>query len=280
MKDGRLYIVATPIGNLDDISSRGLKTLADVDVVAAEDTRHSRKLLNRYGISTSMVSYRQHNQSRVAGSLLVRLKNGESVALITDAGTPAISDPGVSVVKMAHDEGIQVIPIPGPSALTCALSVCGLAVESVRFEGFLPARKQDRLKRLKSLSSECSTMVFFEAPHRVVWSLRDMADTLGVARRACVARELTKIFETIRVDNLDALANWVSESADNRKGEFVVIVEGIVNAVAPALEVTDRTLRVLLEEFSPRKAAELAARITGGRRNFLYRRALELSDGD
>ncbi len=277
-KEGKLFVVATPIGNLEDISLRAIKVLKEVDVIAAEDTRHSRKLLLKFGISSPMVPYHQHNESRSKGQLLKRLANGESIALICDSGTPLISDPGRSIVRSAHEQKFRVIPIPGSSALTCALSVCGLSVDKIQFEGFLPAKKVDRLTRLKQLSAERRCFVFFEAPHRILVSLSDIADAFGDDCQACIAREMTKIHETIRVDELGNLMCWVKEDQNQQKGEFVILVDNTDIPTANQEEQIDNTLEILLEECSPRKAAELASRILGVRRNRLYKRAMQIKE--
>ncbi|MGB5440952.1 MAG: 16S rRNA (cytidine(1402)-2'-O)-methyltransferase, partial [Gammaproteobacteria bacterium] len=223
---GMLYIVATPIGNLDDISLRALETLKAMPLIAAEDTRHSRKLLARYGISTRLLSLHDHNEQAASDSLLKTLLGGADVALVSDAGTPLISDPGFYLVRAARQAGIRVIPLPGPSACIAALSVAGLPTERFVFEGFLPPRPVARERRLSELASESRTLVFYESSHRICDSLAAMAESLGHDRQATVARELTKTFETIRDGTLAELLHWVQDDPDQQKGEFVVMVQG------------------------------------------------------
>ncbi len=280
---GILYIVATPIGNLQDISARALEILREVDLIAAEDTRHSRKLLDYFGLRKPLTSHHQHNQSKSAKRLIQRLLEGDSIAVITDAGTPLVSDPGARLVKSAHRHGVRVIPIPGPSALSAALSVCGFDFRSIHFEGFLPANQADRTRRLKQLAEIEAGLVFFEAPHRVEKSLLDMVCTLGEKRAACIAREMTKLHESIQVGELGQLAERFGLDQERRKGEFVVIID---QARLPPREIdsqVERALKILSEETSPRQAAEITAKIFNVRRNLLYRRILawqNAPDGD
>ena len=277
---GKLFVVATPIGNLEDLSFRAVKVLKEVDLVAAEDTRHTRKLLQRYSISVPITSCHHHNEAVKLDDLLQRVKNGQSIALVSDAGTPAINDPGRLLISRAHEMQLDVVPIPGPSALTTALSVSGLNARSVLFEGFLPSRRQERRNSLKRLALEPRTVVIFEAPHRIVASIQDIAEAMGENRRACIAREMTKIHETIRVGNLGELSDWIQHSPEICKGEFVIAIE----APQKNFQLTgeneaqiDHALKVLLEEFTPSKAAKMASRMLFVQRNRLYRRALELS---
>ncbi|MDH5784676.1 MAG: 16S rRNA (cytidine(1402)-2'-O)-methyltransferase [Chromatiales bacterium] len=268
---GTLYIVATPIGNLGDISARALEVLQRVDRIAAEDTRHSASLLRHFHIDTPMFALHEHNERQKAEQVLGYLQQGESVALISDAGTPLISDPGYFLVRQAHASGIKVVPLPGPSALIAALSASGLATDRFCFEGFLPAKSGPRRRALEALSAEPRTLAFYETPHRIEESLKDMAAILGEARPATLARELTKTFETIRHATLGELAEWVADDANQRKGEFVVLVEG-----APAKEnegldgETQRIARMLAEELSIKQAAALAAKISGEKKNAIY----------
>lgn len=277
---GKLFVVATPIGNLEDLSFRAVKVLKEVDLVAAEDTRHTRKLLQRYGISVPITSCHHHNEAVKLDDLLQRVKNGQSIALVSDAGTPAINDPGRLLISRAHEMQLDVVPVPGPSALTTALSVSGLNARSVLFEGFLPSRRQERRNSLKRLALEPRTVVIFEAPHRIVASIQDIAEAMGENRRACIAREMTKIHETIRVGNLGELSDWIQHSSEICKGEFVIAIE----APQKNFQLTgeneaqiDQVLKVLLEEFTPSKAAKMASRMLFVQRNRLYRRTLELS---
>lgn len=271
-----LFVVATPIGNLGDVSSRALTTLAEVAVIAAEDTRRSRTLLAHFGIATPLLALHEHNERSVTEGLLDRIASGESVALISDAGTPLISDPGFHLVRRARERGITVVPIPGPSALVCALSVSGLPCDRFAFEGFLPARAAARRSRLEALRDEQRTLIFYEASHRIVASLHDMIDVFGPQRRAVVARELTKTFETVHGATLAELGDWVEEDANRRKGEFVLVVAGAEASPVQQAAEEDRVLALLAEELSPRLAAGLTARITGGRKNELYRKAVAL----
>lgn len=271
---GTLYVVATPIGNLEDITYRAIRILGEADLIAAEDTRHSRKLLQRYGITTSVVAYHAHNEAAQASRLVSRLRSGAGIALITDAGTPAISDPGVRLVVDAQRAGVPVVPVPGPSALTCALSVCGVGAGRFVFEGFLPTREGPRARRLNELAKERRAIVLFEAPHRIVRALEELADALGHSRMASVCREMTKMHETVFNDELGKLALHAASDADRRKGEIVIVIEG-ADEIDSGLD-ADAVLAALLEELSPRLAAKVAATILGKRSNVLYKRAVEL----
>ncbi|HFQ91680.1 MAG TPA: 16S rRNA (cytidine(1402)-2'-O)-methyltransferase, partial [Chromatiales bacterium] len=219
-----LYIVATPLGNPGDIGWRALETLAGVDVIAAEDTRRAGRLLGQFNISTPCLSLHEHNEAQASARVVRRLQAGQSVALISDAGTPLISDPGYELVRMVQAAGLRVIPVPGPSALTAALSVAGLPNDRFVFEGFLPPRAAARRARLEQLRDEPRTLVFYEAPHRILESLQDMMAVFGAQREATVARELTKTFETVRRDRLEALVAWAAGDGEQRRGEIVVLV--------------------------------------------------------
>ncbi|MEJ2345094.1 MAG: 16S rRNA (cytidine(1402)-2'-O)-methyltransferase [Gammaproteobacteria bacterium] len=277
MDQGTLYVVATPIGNLDDMSPRAVRILSSVDRIAAEDTRHSRPLLQHFGIHTPMSALHEHNEREQAPRLLTALEGGESVALISDAGTPLISDPGYHLVRMARARGIAVVPVPGPSALMAALSAAGLPTDRFVFEGFLPSKAAARRGRLQALARETRTLVFFESPHRISSALEDMVAVFGPQRQAVLARELTKAFETVRGDSLQRLADWVCDDANQRRGELVLLVHGAEEAPADGHRESERVLELLLEELPVKQAASLAARITGAGRNDLYRRALELA---
>jgi len=274
---GSLYVVATPIGNLADLSARAIEVLGAVDRIVAEDTRHSRKLLQHYTLQTPMTALHEHNERELAPQLVERLVAGSSLAMISDAGTPLISDPGFNLVRLAREAGVPVVPVPGPSALICALSASGLPTDRFVFEGFLPARSTGRRQRLEQLCGETRTLVFYESSHRILESLQDMQAVFGDQRRAVVARELTKQFETIQGDTLAALVQWVAADPNQKKGEFVVLVQGLEqvdsDAVTPEAE---QLLLVLLEELPIKKAAKLAARITGLNKRALYDRALQL----
>jgi 16S rRNA (cytidine1402-2'-O)-methyltransferase len=276
-RHGVLYVVATPIGNLRDISERAIATLKGVARIAAEDTRHSARLLAHFGISTPMVAVHEHNEREMTSQLLERLAAGDDLALVSDAGTPLISDPGFCLVRAARAAGYQVVPVPGPVAGIAALSVSGLPTDHFVFEGFLPARSAARRKRLEALCGEDRTLVFYESSHRIVECLADMADVFGADRTAVIARELTKLYETIESGSLGALIAWLHADPDQRKGEFVVLVQGAVPAADDELDASARqALEVLVAELPLKQAVSLAAKITGLSRNVLYAHALVL----
>ena len=257
---GVLYIVATPIGNLEDISPRALR----------EDTRHSRRLLAHYGIKTPLIACHEHNEDEVTTVLVDRLLAGKSVALVSDAGTPLISDPGYRLVHTARARGIRVSPVPGPCALTAALSVSGLPTDRFVFEGFLPARHGARVARLETVAHEMRTLVFYESSHRIADALDDMAKVFGPDRHAVIVREMTKMFEQVQGDQLTGLIHWLGRDRDHMRGEFVILVAG-ASAERGALSEDDRRiLEVLLQELSVKKAAALAADITGKRKKDFY----------
>jgi len=272
---GVLYVVATPIGNMGDISARAREILAAVSVVAAEDTRHSSQLLRGLGLERPLLSLHEHNERARAAELVARLRAGESVALVSDAGTPLISDPGYQLLRAALAAGITVSPIPGPCAAIAALSAAGLPSERFCFEGFLPARAGARRKRLSELAGEPRTLVIYEAPHRIAASLADIAAACGGTRRACIARELTKKFESFYRGSLDELAARAKNDEDLRRGEAVIIVEG-ADAMPVGRGRLDETLTVLMRFLPPSAAAEAAAELSGVRKNVAYARALEL----
>ncbi len=279
---GTLYVVATPIGNLDDLSPRAARTLASVDVVAAEDTRHSGRLLSHLGIQKRMVALHDHNEKDRAAGILTELQAGRDVALISDAGTPLISDPGYVLVREARAAGHRVSPIPGPCALVTALSVAGLPTDRFLYVGFLPAKRSGRRASLEVLSSEVATLVFYESPHRIMESVRDIADVLGSDREIVLGREITKTFETFYSGSVaDVLAELERDPHGNR-GEFVVMVRGAAaqagSEEAATIDV-DRILRVLLAELPVKKVAKMASELTGLSKNELYQRALALKDG-
>ena len=274
---GRLYVVATPIGNLGDLSPRARAVLKACALVAAEDTRHSGALLRHFEISAPLLSLHDHNERRRTPELIARLQAGEDVALVSDAGTPAISDPGYEVVRAAAAAGIEVVTVPGPCAAIAALSIAGLPTASFAFEGFLPPRPAARRRRLAELAADPRTLVFYESPHRIAEMLEDCAAVLGAARAAVVARELTKLHEQVYRDSLAALQVRAGGAAEFSRGEIVVIVEGAAPAPdAAASGELDRVLTALLAELPLAQAARLAARITGARDNDAYRRALAL----
>ena len=273
---GTLHIVATPIGNLGDMTPRALDVLRAVDVVAAEDTRHSGRLLAHFGIRAgSLLSLHEHNEDERVEGIIRRLQAGESVALISDAGTPLVSDPGYQLVRRAHREGVRVIPVPGACSPVAALSVSGLPTDRFCFEGFLPARSGPRAKQLEALTGEPRTLVFLESSHRIEVALESMVAALGGERQAVMARELTKAYETVRADSLSGLLALVRDDPDQRRGEFVLVVAGAPPAAVDDAE-RDRVLGVLLEELPVKQAAALGARILGQPRNACYQRLLEL----
>lgn len=279
MKDpsGILYVVATPIGNLEDLSARAAKTLADVDLILAEDTRHSVNILNRYGISTPMKSFHEFNERDLVPDIVNRLLQGTQIAIISDAGTPLICDPGFQLVSRVLDEGVMVVPIPGPSALITALSVAGLPTNRFVFEGFAPEQRQARQKLLKSLAYETRTIILFETPHRIVAFLEAAVEAFGRDRTAVLARELTKKFETIHRGSLGDLQDQLLSGESVHKGEFVVLISGYRGQKSmDDLEIT-RILEVLLAHSLPvRTVAAIAAEITGARKNTLYKQALAM----
>jgi len=277
-----LYVVATPLGNLGDMTHRAVAVLAAADVSAAEDTSHSRHLVQHYGITTPCIALHEHNEARVAPQLVRRIEGGEAVALISDAGTPLISDPGYTLVRLVQEAGCRVVPVPGASALIAALSAAGLPNDRFVFEGFLPAKGGARQRRLEALRDELRTLVFYEAPHRIIGLLEALCQVFGGEREAAVARELTKTFETIRRERLAELLRWVSADPQQQKGEFVVLVHGAA-AVENGEEITiscERLLAVLLAQHSLKEAVALAAELSGLRRNRLYELAVRLRGGD
>ncbi len=265
-----MYIVATPIGNLDDMVPRAMQTLQSVDFIAAEDTRHSGKLLKHFAIDTPMLAYHEHNESERTGYLVGLLDSGSSIALISDAGTPLISDPGYRLVRAAHAAGISVIPIPGPSAMVAALSVSGLPSDQVLFVGFLPSRVQSRRARLQELAQRRETVVLYESCHRIADALADMVRVLGPQREVAFCRELTKTFETVRLGSLESIRDWVNADGDQQRGEIVLVIEGNKAAAVSLDEVSQDWLRALAAEMAPARAAALASRVTGIRKRTLY----------
>ncbi len=275
-----MYIVATPIGHLGDISARALETLRDADVVAAEDTRRSGQLLRHFGIATPCLSLHDHNERELTPRLLERLARGETVALVSDAGTPLISDPGFHLVRAAHEAGIRVVPIPGPSALIAALSAAGLPSDRFAFEGFLPARPGPRRERLEALIAEPRTLVFYEAPHRVVATLEALTEAFGAEREAACARELTKLHETVIRDTLGGLLERARSDPMMQRGELVIVVQGVGEAAGADEVEARRVLAILLAEMPVKQAAAIAARLTGMARNRLYEWGLGMRQGE
>jgi 16S rRNA (cytidine1402-2'-O)-methyltransferase len=275
---GALHIVATPIGNLSDLSPRARTVLAGVDVVAAEDTRHSGQLLQHFGIQARLVALHEHNEAQQSQALLVELQAGASVALVSDAGTPAVSDPGSRLVALAHAHGIPVLAVAGPSALTAAISVAGLGALPISFHGFLPARSRARRQALSALAHAPGTLVFYEAPHRIREMVGDLAQAFDPARVVVLARELTKRFESVHRCSVAAAPAWLDADSDHLRGEFVVVVEGAPAAAAPdALAEGQRVYQILSASLSVSEAARAAARITGASRSSLYAWALSLA---
>lgn len=272
-----LYVVATPIGNLRDITLRALDTLKAVDVVAAEDTRVSRRLLSHFGIQAQLLSAHGHNERESAQKIVSLLAQGNTVALVSDAGTPAVSDPGEIVVAEVRRAGYRVVPIPGPSAILAAIASAGLPSASFCFHGFLPARKGDRAKALQELAGSASLQVFFEAPHRILECIEALALAFGGGRRIGIARELTKVFEQVHVCRLDEAGDWIAQDDNRQRGEFVLLVEG-----CPQMEEQDATqeakrlLEILLRELPLKQAVSIAAEITAAKKNALYEMALRI----
>jgi 16S rRNA (cytidine1402-2'-O)-methyltransferase len=283
---GRLYVVATPIGNLGDLSVRAREILQAVSLIAAEDTRHTGVLLQHFGIRTPQVSLHDHNERHRSGGIIERLQQGDSVALVSDAGTPAINDPGFDLVRAAAAAGCEIVAVPGPCAAIAALSIGGLPTDRFCFEGFLPARGAARRKRLQSLAAEVRTLVLYEAPHRAREALEDCAEVFGAERNAAVAREITKLHETTYRGSLRELLERAGSDADFSRGEIVILIAGAPQA--PAGEeggadghggALDRVLKILMAELPLRQAAHLAAQITEARGNEAYKRALQLKGG-
>jgi 16S rRNA (cytidine1402-2'-O)-methyltransferase len=273
---GVLYVVATPIGNLEDLSARAVRILSEVDLIAAEDTRHSAKLLHHYGIRTAVVSVHEHNEREQAPRLIERLCAGKSIALISDAGTPLLSDPGFNLVRAARAADVPVVPVPGPCAAIAALSVSGLPPDRFVFEGFPPPRSAARCAAFEAVREEERTIIYYESSHRIVDSLADMAKVFGPERPAVLARELTKKFETIVSGRLVELRARVLSEASEQQGEFVVLIHGAAKTTDHENLKTDHVLRVLLDAVPLKEAVTLAARLTGAQRNRLYDRALAL----
>jgi 16S rRNA (cytidine1402-2'-O)-methyltransferase len=274
---GALHVVATPIGNLKDLSERARLVLAGADLVAAEDTRHTRQLLEAHGIRTRLLSVHEHNESERVAEILQALENGASVALVSDAGTPLVSDPGLRIVRAAIGAGFDVRTVPGPCAAIAALSVAGLDTERFVFEGFLPSKAAARRERLAALRDDSRTLIFYEAPHRLGETLEDMSASLGATRQAVVARELTKMFESTHRGTLAELAKRGREDADMQRGEIVIIVEGAPPAKDAEEGELGRVLGILLAQLSVAQAVDLAVALTGASRNAAYRLALQLS---
>ena len=277
VESGALYVVATPIGNLEDLSARAIRVLQEVDCIAAEDTRHTAQLLRHCGIQTPLLSLHEHNERARLGQIVERLRQGQALALVSDAGTPLISDPGFVLVREVRREGLKVIPIPGPSSLLAALSVAGLPTDRFGFEGFLPAKSAARRERLQALAGEERTLIFLEASHRVAETLADLAAVFGGDRPAVIARELTKRFEEIHSAPLTDLAAWLAAEPLRSKGEFVLLTQGAEPAGEADTPELRRLLTVLLAELPTSRAVAVAAKYSGLRKKPLYELALTLS---
>jgi len=273
-----LYVVATPIGNVTDISLRALHVLTIVDAVACEDTRNTAQLMNRFGISKPLLAAHMHNEREAAEVLIGRLQAGERIALVSDAGTPAVSDPGARIVDAVRAAGLRVVPLPGASAAVTALSASGLVNDQFMFVGFLPARAKQRETVLQGLQGVTATMVFYEAPHRIVECAQALAEMFQPQRQVVFARELTKLFEEIHRCPLSEAAAWLKADAHRERGEFVLLLEGAPAAAEAGDAEAERVLRILLAECSVKQAAALAAQITGQKKNALYELALKLKD--
>lgn len=273
---GTLFVVATPIGNLEDLSPRARQTLADVDLIAAEDTRHTGRLLSHFGVETRLLALHDHNEIDRAERVIRELAAGRSVALVSDAGTPLISDPGYRLVKAAHEAGINVSPIPGPSAMIAALSVAGLATDRFCFEGFLPAKKKGRRDALAGLANETRTMVFYESVHRIAGSLADMVAEFGHDRSAFLGREMSKMHEQCISTTLGELARQVMDDEITQKGEIVVVVAGGDQVTSSAID-SDSLLHDLAALLPKKEAARIVAKATGEKRNALYQRLLDMA---
>lgn len=276
---GTLYIVATPIGNLEDLSPRAVAVLKAVSLVAAEDTRHSGRLLQAMSVDTPMMALHDHNERDRVVKVLDRLEAGSDVALISDAGTPLISDPGFILVRAARERGLRVSPVPGPCAIVAALCAAGLPTDRFAFEGFLPSRKGARAATLERLSDAVPTLVFYESPHRILDAVADIVATMGPGREVAIARELTKSFETFYAGTAADVLQTLQQDPHGSRGEFVIMIHGAQKeAAAAGMEEVDRLLKLLLMELPVKKAAKLVSEITGRAKNELYQRALALKE--
>lgn len=275
VKPGCLYVVATPIGNLGDLSPRALKVLDGVDLVAAEDTRTTGALLAQFGVRTRLLALHEHNEAEATAQVLQALREDRSVALVSDAGTPLISDPGFALVRAAREAQLPVLAVPGPSAVIAALSISGLPTDSFVFAGFLPPKAEARAQRLREQGMDPRTVVFYESPHRIAETVQALVDVLGARRRVCLARELTKLFEESRTAPAGELLAWLKADANRERGEFVLVVEGAAAQGAGPQE-AERVLRVLLTELGASRAAKVAAALTGQPRKALYELAVRI----
>jgi len=277
VEKGCLYIVATPIGNLDDITYRAVQVLMEVDAIAAEDTRHSKKLMQHLGVTTPLVALHEHNENALSEKIIKRLERGESLALISDAGTPLISDPGFPLVNQAHKAGLKIIPVPGASSVLAALSVSGLPTDRFVFEGFLPSKKTARQKRLRELEKETRTLILFETPHRITVALADLAEVMGEDREIFMARELTKTHEEVKRSSVGQVLEAASSGALQERGEFVLVLAGNGNKQSAVDDQALKIFDLLLEELPLKTSASLAAKITGLKRKDFYNEGLKKS---
>lgn len=276
---GHLYVVATPIGNLDDFSPRAQEVLGGVAAICAEDTRNTAHLLTHFGIKKPLIAVHEHNEDEVCARLVARLQAGDALALVSDAGTPLISDPGFAVVRAARNANLPVLAVPGPCAAIAALSVSGIASDRFVFEGFLPAKAGARRERLAELATETRTLIVYESSHRIAEALADIVAVLGAERPLCLARELTKLYEESRRDSAAGIAAWLAADANRTRGEFVLVIGGAAEASDRRQSEGERVLKLLLGELPASRAARLAAEISGARRKDLYALALQLSGG-
>ncbi len=276
---GTLFVVATPIGNMGDISARAVSILQSVDLIAAEDTRHSGRLMSHFQITTPLVAYHDHGNEAQGERIFAVLDEGKDVALISDAGTPLVSDPGYRLVRSARERAYKVVPLPGACAAITALSAAGLPSDRFCFEGFLPAKQNQRRKALALLASETRTLLFYEAPHRILATLEDLLDVFGAEREVTLARELTKTYETVLNGNLSELLTTLNNDLNQQKGEMVLVVRGFDGAMASDQELEEeRVLKLLLTDLPVKQAAGLAAKICAAPRNALYKKALLLKE--
>lgn len=275
-ESGQLFIVPTPIGNLEDMGLRAIRVLKEVAVIAAEDTRHSRKLLNHYDISNRLMSLHDHNEAQRAQQLIKKLLEGDDVALISDAGTPLISDPGYGLVSQCRQAGVNVIPLPGPCAAITALSAAGLATDRFQFEGFLPVKEKAKLQAIESLHDQSLTTVYYEAPRRIIDTVQKFAELLGSSRQLVLAKELTKTFETFKSGSPQEILDWLLEDDNHCRGEFVLMVEGSKKDENGIPEEALTLLKRLMQDLPLKKAAGITAEIHGLKKNELYQIGLEL----
>lgn len=275
---GKLFIVPTPIGNLEDMTHRALRVLAEVDLIAAEDTRHSQKLLQHYDITTRMISLHDHNEDQRAKQLIEKMKLGQNMALISDAGTPLISDPGYGLVNQCRATGLEVIPLPGACAATTALCAAGLPTDRFRFEGFLPAKEQAKLQALQALERETCTSIFYESPRRIEATLRAVVEALGSARPVVLAKELTKTFETFFSGSAGQCLSWLQADANHQRGEFVLMIGGHKHDETAVSAEALKLLKALMSELPLKKAAAITAEQFGLKKNALYQLGLSFSD--